>query len=231
MFKENIRGLDRVFYTDIDAPKVVLVTGPPGSMKSSFVYSLLTKYLENSGEFGLYATLEETVESHLKNMESVGIEPCLNMQVSDYTDLRVDESEEVAIDYLAFTENMIELFKDRRGDKFTCFGFDSLGALYSLTETKDMRRKMYRFFKMLRDNNLISFIVMERALGTESHLMGNEGFLCDGIILLGLKTNKQGRLQRYLQVEKMRATRHSMEAHAIEVDEEGLAVLGPIFDR
>jgi KaiC/GvpD/RAD55 family RecA-like ATPase len=88
---------------------------------------------------------------------------------------------------------------------------------------------MFYFFKMLRDNNLTAFIVMERSIGSESQLLGNEGFLVDGIIMLGLDRNR-GKLVRYLQVEKMRATQHSMEKHAVEVGKEGIVVLGPIFD-
>ncbi len=230
MFKDTIRGLDRVFKTDITPPKLVLVTGPPGSMKSSFVYSIMSKYLNRTGEFGLYSTLEETVSSHLENMESLGIGICENMQISDFTQLRgTDEEEE--IDYLALTTKMIDHFKETRGDQFSVFGFDSLGALYSLMEeTQGMRKKMYHFFQHLRQKELYCFIIMERAIGGESNLLGNEGFLSDGIILLGLR-RKQGKLIRYLQIEKMRATKHSMEMHALEVRGDGLAVLGPIFDQ
>lgn len=229
MFKDTVKGLDKVFRNDIEAPKVVLITGPPGSMKSSFAFMLLSAYLRDRDEFGLYATLEETADSHLKNMESVGIAPCLNMQITDYTDLRGEETE--SMDFLNFTENMLKHFKKTRGDKFTCFAFDSLGALYSLMEDQEaMRRRMYHFFHVLRELNLISFILMERAVDGESHLMGNEGFLSDGIILLGLR-RKQGRLTRYLQVEKMRATQHSMEQHALEVKDGELNILGPIFDQ
>jgi len=228
MFVDTVKGLDKVFFTDITQPKIILVTGPPGSMKSSFCHSLLSKYLSNRDEFGLFATLEETAESHLANMESIGIDLCLNLQISDYTDLRDDD--ESNIDYVKFTERMIMHFKETRGDKFTCFAFDSLGALYSLMDSKGMRKKMYHFFKMLREHNLISFIIMERSPEGDAHLMGNEGFLSDGIIFLGLK-RRQGRLTRYLQVEKMRATKHSMEMHALEVRDNDLMVLGPIFDQ
>ena len=106
---------------------------------------------------------EESTESHLNNMESLNIEPSVNLQISDYTDFRADEEEE-SIDYLQFTEKMINYFKETRGDKFTCFGFDSLGALYSLMDDQeDMRKRMFHFFNMLRKNNLISFIIMERS--------------------------------------------------------------------
>ena len=233
MFKNSIPGLDKIFKTDVEPPCVVLVTGPPGSMKTSFCYTLMSKYLEKSKEFGLYTTLEETSQSHLKNMKSLGISLSPHMQISDFTDLReVDKvvEEGDATDYIVFIEKMIKYFKKKYGDRFTVFSLDSLGALYSLMEdVSQMRKRMFYFFKMLRDNNLTAFLVMERSHGSESQLLGNEGFLVDGIIMLGLDRSR-GKLVRYLQVEKMRATQHSMEKHAVEVAKSGMVVLGPIFD-
>lgn len=228
MFLNTISGFENIFKTDIQPPKVIIVSGVPGSLKSSFTYIMLTKYVQNTGQFGLYATLEESTDSYLNNMESLGIEPSVNLQISDYTDFRGDDEE--SIDYLQFTEKMIKYFKETRGEQFTCFGFDSLGALYSLMEdSENMRNRMYHFFHMLRQNNLISFIVMERSKDGESHLLGNEGFLSDGIIVLGM-TRRQGKLIRYIQIEKMRATQHSMESYALEVGNGGISILGSIFE-
>ena len=235
MFKDSIQGLEKVFKIDIERPKVILVTGPPGSMKTSFCYTLMSKYLEKRSEFGLYCTLEETVDSHLKNMESLGVRLTTKMQISDLTDLReIDELDEVMgkkdeIDYLLFIERMIQKFKEEQKDKFSIFVLDSLGALYSLMEdVENMRKKMFYFFKMLRDSNLFSLVIMERSLSGESQLLGNEGFLADGIVMLGLD-RQRGTLTRYLQVEKMRASEHSMEKHALEVGKGGITVLGPLL--
>ncbi len=229
MFLNTIGGLEKIFRSDIQPPKVVLVSGMPGTMKSSFVFYLITKYLDATGDFCLYATLEETTASYLSNMESLGLVPNINLQITDYTDFREDDED--SIDYLVFTEKMIQYFKEKHGDRFTTFAFDSLGALYSLIPNNgvNMRKRIYHFFKMLRDFNLISFIIMERSLDGESHLLGNEGFLSDGIIVLGLK-RCQGRIKRYLQVEKMRAVPHNMEMHAFEVKEGVMRVLGPVLE-
>ncbi|MBN1539953.1 MAG: signal transduction protein [Candidatus Thermoplasmatota archaeon] len=227
MFQNTVIGLDKVFKNDIKRPKVVLVTGPPGSMKSSFIYSLLTSHLDQTGEFGVYTTLEESVSSHLQNMESLGVKLCMNMQITDFTDIREEQED---LDYLKFLEKMLRHFKKVKGEQFTCFALDSLGALYSLMDGEEnMRKKMYHFFQLLRDMNLYSYIVMERSMNGESNLLGNEGFLSDGIIYLGLK-RRQGRLSRFLQIEKMRACEHSMELHALDIRMGKLCVLGPIFE-
>ena len=235
MLRDSIPGLEKVFKNDVGRPKVVLVTGPPGSMKTTFCYSLMSQYLKDKNEFGLYATLEESVDSHLKNMESIGAKLSMKMQISDLTDLReidqIDEAigDEAQTDYVLFIEKMIQRFRKTHGDKFSIFVLDSLGALYSLMEdVEDMRKKMFYFFKMLRDNNLTCFVIMERSLTGESQMLGNEGFLADGIMLLGLE-RQRGKLMRFIQIEKMRAAEHSMERHAIEVGKGGIQVLGPIL--
>ena len=232
-FRTAIEGLDRVIRTDVLPPKVILVTGPPGSMKTAFCYTLMSRHLRQTGEFGLYTTLEESVASHLMNMESLGVDVSLNLQISDFTDLReIDQvvSPDDRTDYIAFIEKMLAHYKKIHGNRFTMFALDSLGALYSLmSEVADMRKRMFYFFKMLREYRLVSLIVMERSLGSEAMLLGNEGFLVDGIILLGLDQN-HGKVTRYLQVEKMRACEHSMEKHAIEARRGGVSILGPIFE-
>ncbi len=98
-----------------------------------------------------------------------------------------------------------------------------------MESTTSMRKRMFYFFKMLRDNELTSLVIMERSANGDSQLLGNEGFLVDGIMLLGMDRSR-GKLVRYLQVEKMRAADHSMEKHAIEPKKGGLTVLGPIFE-
>ena len=232
MFRNSIPGLDKVFRTDIDSPKVVLITGPPGSMKTSFCYSLMSSYLEKTKEFGLYISLEESGDSHLRNMRSLGLKVPSSLELADFTDLReLDEVIEVEspTDYVQFVEQMLTYYKKKRGDEFTVFTLDSLGALYSLMESSEgMRKRMFYFFKTLRDLNLISFIVMERAPGSPSDLLGNEGFLVDGIIEMGLDRSK-GKMVRYVRVEKMRACEHSMERHSVEVAQGGLTVLGPML--
>jgi KaiC/GvpD/RAD55 family RecA-like ATPase len=196
-------------------------------MKSSFALSMVANHLRHSGGFGLYCTVEETVDSLLRASQSLGLELPHNLQITDFTELR---KENEAMDYLKFTRKMIEHFKRERGDAFSVFVLDSLGAIYSLTKVdEEMRKRMFGFFDFLRSQNLHTFIITERQAGEHAELEGNEGFLADAILNLGLD-RRNGQIVRTMQVEKMRHVRHSMEKQAMEVTDGGVSLLGPLFD-
>ncbi len=69
MLLGGMQGMERVVQSDFHAPYISLVTGPPGSMKSSFCLTLLTNHLNRTGEFGLYCTVEETVDSLIRSIQ------------------------------------------------------------------------------------------------------------------------------------------------------------------
>ena len=227
MFIGGIAGMERVISHDISPPYLSLLTGPPGSMKTSFALSIISNHLRRTGGFGLYCTVEETVDSLLKTCNSMGLELPPNLQITDLTELR---KENESMDYLKFTRRMIQHFKDERGEQFSVFILDSLGAIYSLTKVdEEMRKKMFGFFDFLRTQGLYTFIITERHSGEYAELQGNEGFIADGIINLGLD-RRNGKIVRTMQLEKMRHIRHSMEKQAIDISPGGVTVLGPLFD-
>ena len=228
LFLGGIPGMERVIQNDVQAPYVSLVTGPPGAMKSSFCLTLLKNHLDKTGEFGLYCTVEETVDSLVKSSNSLGLQLPQSLQITDFTELRRENEN---MDYLKFTRKMIEHFKQQHGDRFSVFVLDSLGAIYTLTTMDDvMRKKMFNFFDFLRSMNLYTIIITERNLGNHAELQGNEGFLADAVINLGMD-NRNGKLVRTMQIEKMRHVRHGMDKQAIEVvPSGGLGVIGTLFD-
>ena len=138
LFLGGIPGMERVIQNDVEAPYVSLVTGPPGAMKSSFCLTLLKNHLEKTGEFGLYCTVEETVDSLVKSSNSLGLQLPQSLQITDFTELRRENEN---MDYLKFTRKMIEHFKQQHGDRFSVFVLDSLGAIYTLTTMDDVMRK------------------------------------------------------------------------------------------
>ncbi len=227
MFLGGMQGMETVMQSDVRSPYLTMVTGPPGSMKSSFCLTLVSNHLNRTGEFGLYCTVEESLESLRRTSQGMGIQLPPSLQLTGLAELRKEND---SMDYLKFTKRMTEHFKEQHGDRFTTFVLDSLGAIYSLTDAdEDMRKKMFSFFDFLRSLDLNVFIVTERQVGGIAEIHGSEGFLVDGIINLGMD-RRNGQLVRTLQVEKMRHVRHAMEKQAIDVGPHGLVIMGPLFD-
>jgi len=233
MLRNSIDGMENIFHTDIFQGSTVIVYGPPGSLKSGMVFSILSKYLQRSGEFGMYLTVEENTISHLRNMDSLGIGVPENLLISDYSDIRSrfenpDDSDHP--DFLEMVDGVIKFFKDKEGDNFTVFGLDSLGGLYSLIETGNLRAKMFHFFKKLREYNITSFIIMETPrFSNIIEGQGSEMFLADGIIEMG-PIEHQHDIHLYMQVVKMRSCHHSRKKHLIDIGENGISILSPVVN-
>ena len=256
MFRNGINGLDKILSTDIPKGSIIIVTGTAGSLKSAFVYNLLSEYLkENKNEKGVYVTLEESKRSHIKNMKSLGISLEKHLKISDLASFRAHICFE-DMDYLDLImkrtmgsfqpsgkkdslnlENMSSALqkpgtdidkKKKNKIPVTCFALDSLNALYSLIglEKQKMRNKLLEFFTFLRQNNLTSFIVLEMDQNTQ---YSDEFFLADGIIEFGITKASQDTLKRYIQIKKMRATKHSLDPFLLEIGKSGLKIVGRLL--
>ncbi len=228
MFKDGIRGLGRIFEGDIPGSSVILVNGSEGTLKSGLVFSLISSYLSHTDEHGLYISLEQTKESHLKNMQSLGLEKSDGLHIFDYEDMRLEWGDE-ALDMTETMDEIVNFYKEKHGN-VTVFALDSLNALYAISREAELRRNMYHMLSRLRVETA-SFLIMETpsaAAGPLNQGHGPEHFLADGVIELGIVEAAEG-VKRYIQVRKMRACRHRMEKHQLVVEENGLSVLGPIY--
>lgn len=232
-FIDAIDGLDQIFDSDIPKNSVVMITGVEGTVKSGFTFSLLSNYLEQSGEFGLYIILEQNKQNHLDNMKSMGINISSNLMISDINDYRMDYSDE-DLDIVDLLGKTILMYKERYGDKFTTIAIDSLSAMYSLmsVDSRELRKKVHHLFERIRREKITSFIIFEQMemLNNTIQTTGMEGYIADGVIELGMKLNQSDAL-RFLRVRKMRATKHSMRPHIFKICDDGIKIVeGQIFD-
>lgn len=255
MFLDTISGLNKIFDTDIPDGMVILVIGGPGTLKSAFVYNLLSLYLTgHKKEFGSYVTLEETKTSHIRNMQSLKIKMQKRLKVADLAAFRSHIGFD-DIDYLSLIKSRAlkkaKFSKKKQDDKLfeydssgqkestkgevekqekfkspTCFALDSLNALYSLMRLNrdDLRQEMLKFFALLKENKMNSFILLETG---QEEIYRDEFFLVDGIIELGIMQS-QGVLKRYLMVKKMRATKHKLEPYVIDLTNDGIKIIGQL---
>ena len=231
MIKHTIVGINKVFQTDIHPGSIILVTGTPGTLKTGFTFNVMSEYLKGRKERGIYFTLEETEDSHVRNMKSLGLALPRNLVIVDYTHIRrkaggVSKS----LNIVDVIKKAVQYFYDEVEGKYTFFVLDSLGAVYALYEGDEekLAGNIYHFFEFLRDLGLTSFIIMERGRFSETlyKFGGQEGFLSDGIIEMGT-IEAHHDINIYMQVIKMRACAHSRKKFLIDVGEDGLSILGP----
>ncbi|VVB71809.1 Circadian clock protein kinase KaiC [uncultured archaeon] len=223
----TICGWEKLLEGEIPESSVNIVTGAEGTLKSGLVFSILSNHIAEHDDHGLYITLEQNKESHLKNMSSLGIKKTDGLHIFDYQDMPAESSDR-EMDMMTMTREVIDYYKERYGS-LTVFALDSLNALYSISEDAHLRDKMYHFFTGLRDKGLTSFLIMESSspgLMPECH--SSERFLADGTIELGI-IESNGAVKRYIQILKMRSRKHAMEKHQIIIDEMGINILGPIY--
>ena len=230
MMRNAVSGLERLLEIEIPRCSLILVTGAQGTLKSGMVFSMISNHLAANDEHGLYVTLEQSKESHLRNMSSLGIKKRDELHVFDYRDMRREWADR-ELDMINVTNEIIDFYKDKYSN-LTVFALDSLNALYSISADAPPRKEMYHFFSSLRDRELTSFLILETSPSVVPGLFHDyyrpEHFLADGTIELGIIEGK-GVVKRYIQILKMRATRHAMEKHQITIDENGINILGPIY--
>jgi KaiC/GvpD/RAD55 family RecA-like ATPase len=196
--KTCIKGLDELMTGGIPQGHVVLVSGMPGTMKSSVAYNIL---FNNA--------LVEGRESIIEHMAGLGmdhekVEELVNIVDMGYLRLNMEEqaSEE---------QPWMEIFKMyaenlRTNTDYEILVIDSLPVLELLAGIKDRRGELFHFFGWLRDLGVTTFIVVESSADTIA--VQDEDFLADGIIRL--KKERQGYdISRQIVIDKMRGTKHN----------------------
>ena len=100
MFQKELRGLPKIFDTDVSKGKVIIIIGDSGTLKSGFAYNFLYNYLRiNKDEYATYITFEQTRKSHLENMKSFGLKPHSHLQIVDIASLKMELEDTGKIDF------------------------------------------------------------------------------------------------------------------------------------
>ncbi|OGS49025.1 MAG: hypothetical protein A3K68_01915 [Euryarchaeota archaeon RBG_16_68_13] len=209
--KTYIRGLDEELGGGIPSGYVVLLSGAPGTMKSSLAFSTLYHNALREGRKGAYFTLEQSKDFLLEHMASLGMgdeTAWENLSLLDMGNIRKNLS------YLQGRGTWLELFKMycnnvMKADKVSILVVDSLDVLETMAKMQDRRSELYFLFEWLRDLGPLTFLISERplALGPSGH-PPDEAYLADGIIHLGMHPAADLYVQRRLRIVKLRATKH-----------------------
>ncbi len=216
-------GLDDRLSGGIPRGHIVLVAGPPGSLKSSFVYRILFHEAKEHGASGLYLSMEQSRTSLISQMTSLGMDPgyAKGVHIIDVRALR-REIEEVREQprWLLGLRRQLARYKEEMGCDL--IALDSLDALYALAPFESPRNEIFQFFEELRDLNATTFLVSEMGRDATAFAhFGVEEFLADTIIHLRMREVDVGMstsVRRYLGVVKMRGVEHDLDYYPLLVE-------------
>jgi KaiC/GvpD/RAD55 family RecA-like ATPase len=229
-----VKGLDENMEGGVPKGHVVLLTGMPGSMKSSVGFNILYQNAKQKNIKGVYFTLEQGRDSLLEQMERLHM-PVKEMEsmisVVDIGYLRQNtESMEYGDSWNSVFRMYAENMKDSQG--FDIMVIDSLAAVEVLADVKNKRAELFHMFGWLRgigckpgeneSPKVTTFIISEAAV--DQGIMRDEDFLADGVIHLDLR-REGASVNLYLGVAKMRKTNHKRGYHPLIFDQNGFEII------
>ncbi|MCJ2520959.1 MAG: AAA family ATPase [Candidatus Thermoplasmatota archaeon] len=229
--RTRVAGLDDRLEGGIPKGFIVLVSGPAGSLKSSFVYRILHFEAVEKEAKGLYISMEQSAESLAMQVRSLGLDTkeTESLRVVDLRELRKGfKGVEGGPDWLAALGTQLGRYKEEVGCDLVTI--DSLNALYALTDFREPRRQIFDFFEVLRGIGATTFLVAETPReGDGFGPFQVEEFLSDGIVHLRMREMEVGlttSVRRYIGVVKLRGVRHDLDYYPLLVDRGQFEIVG-----
>ncbi len=217
-----VDGLDDVLGGGLPTGHVVLLSGLPGTMKSTLAYAILQNNALQRHAKAIYVTLEQSRASLLAQMATMGFDTDKvrgDLHLLDVGAIQKGIGKSATKPWIEFLRRTLTTAKEIDGVDLVAI--DSLEALEVLAKFADRRTDLFQLFEWLRDLGATTLILAESwgeagSLGLEAPPpRKDETFLADGIIDLKMHPISDVEIQRRIRVVKMRGSNHKTGFHAL----------------
>ncbi len=225
----GIEGLDEVTNGGLVENSIVLLSGSGGAGKTILASQFLLNNAEESGEKGLFITMEEG-RSNIINSLPDGLKTLMDKNEDkvwflDLSTIRQLSSPDAGKDDISTSvlnvEILIEIIetwvKEKGIKRLVLDGIASFGLLYE--KTTEFRNALFRIVSKLKTLQITTIITTEINDQDKLSRLGVEEFVTDAIIRI---TNVGGR--RYIEVLKMRGSDFISGKHSCEISDAGARV-------
>jgi KaiC/GvpD/RAD55 family RecA-like ATPase len=217
--------------------QIVLVSGGPGTGKSTFAMQFLYNGVEQYGERGIFFSLEERPEDLIRNfsrygwnmdkVEILSIVPTGSLSSQDLRKGRFTFKTREGFREGTFSMDLVrELIKSKvKETGATRMVLDSVSALaLHLEDRFTLRQEILATVHMLKELGVTSMITTETPEGEHGlSRFGVEEFVAEGVIsIYNIKLGSK-RI-RGLEIVKMRGTKHSQNISLMEFTDTGIVV-------
>ncbi len=217
--KTYIKGFDEQLDGGIPKGALVLLCGPPGSMKTTLAYNLLFNGAKHEGLNGTYFTFEQGRDSLAKQMASLGMDPDeLDGKISivDFglirRNLETMESKSWLDIFKMYAENM------KKNTGYDILVLDSLPVLEILSRFENPREELFYFFEWLRELEVTCIIITEMSSLNDNYGEHGEDYISDGIIHTKMERMNDENIQRRIRCVKMRGAEHCTDYFTLIVE-------------
>ena len=222
--------------TGIPEKHVVLLTGTPGTMKSSLAYNILYQNAKRDGISGLYLTLEQDTENFSYHINKLGMGDQVEgkLRLFDMSTTREQwlkiskakaEKEGAGTETvtagtdrdLATFQRQIETLRGPLG--YELLVIDSLPIIEMMFGLKNPREDLFHFFKWLKKLDVTTIVISEMSADSPKLSKHDIDFLADGIIKVAMVPMDPTTTQRHIQIVKMRGVNHTTNPFSLTFKE------------
>ena len=213
-YKTYIKGFDEELGGGIPEGHIILISGTPGTMKSSVAYNILYNNIKDEESIGVYVSLEQSRENFLFQIESLGLHDIeeLKLTILDMAKIRKEVDMTKEKPWLDVMKKHLDYLKESLN--FDLLVIDSLPVVEMLSKIEDERAYLFYFFEWLRDLKVTTFIISE--ISTDPSTVYPEEFLADGIVLLTMERVNEVDVHRRIRCVKMRGVNHNTGYFTLE---------------
>lgn len=230
----GVAKLDEMLSGGVPKGFVVAVTGEPGTGKTVLCIHFMARGVEEGAKC-IYVTTEESRESIIKQASQFGFrfeEAVASRKLIIIDALMRPGGEPWSLQSLSLEElvNRVIEAKKHLGYGEGRLVVDSMSAFW-LDAPAMARRHSYYVKKVLSQWGFTMLLTSQYAITTSEAFGFGLEHISDGIIRFR-RAVRDGRLRRYILIEKMRQTPHDLRLYEIDIrDGVGLVVLGPVEAR